>query len=56
MLKKKHHTIAYHRNWEAVAVGMCRIVKEDTVTHVSDLFTKVLSCAKREELLDKFTY
>ena len=29
-LKKKHHSIAYHRNREAVAAGTCRITKEAT--------------------------
>ena len=55
-LKKKHHSIAYHRNREAVAAGTCRIAKEDTATNLADLFTKVLSQIRREELLDKFTY
>ena len=27
MLKKKHHSIAYHRNCEAVAAGTCCIPK-----------------------------
>ena len=29
-LRKKHHSIAYHCNREAVAAMMCRISKEDT--------------------------
>ena len=56
MLKKKHHSIAYHRNREAVAAGTCRITKEDTDTNLSDLFTKLLSQIRREDLLNKFTY
>ena len=56
MLKKKHHLIAYHRNREAVAVGTCRITKEDTDTNLSDLFTKLLSQIRREDLLNKFIY
>ena len=52
-LKKKHHSIAYHRNREAVAAGTCRITKEDTETNLSDLFTKKLG---QEGLLNKFTY
>ena len=51
MLKKKHHSIAYHRNREAVAAGTCRITKEDTDTNLSDLFTNVLSQSRREDLL-----
>ena len=56
MLKKKYHSIAYHRNREAVAAGTCRITKEDTDTKLSDLFTKLLRQIRREDLLNKFTY
>ena len=56
VLRKKHHSIAYHKCREAVASDICRIAKEDTKTNLSDLFTKVLGGPKREELLDKFTY
>jgi hypothetical protein len=55
-LKKKHHSIAYHRCREAVAAGTVRIAKEDTKTNLADLFTKLLPQARRDELLDKFTY
>jgi hypothetical protein len=56
-LKKKHHSIAYHRCREAVAAGTVRITKdEDTKTNLSDLFTKILPQIRREDLLDKFTY
>ena len=55
-LKKKHHSIAYHRNREAVAAGVIRIAWEDTRTNLADLFTKMLSVARRDELLDKFMY
>ena len=41
-LKKKHHSISYHMSMEAVASGACRMVKKDTETNLSDLFTKVL--------------
>ena len=56
MLKKKHRSIAFHRNREAVAAGTCRITKEDTDTNLSDLFTKLLNQIRREDLLNKFTY
>jgi len=55
-LKKKHLSISYHRNREAVASGTCRIAKEGTKTNLSDLYTKLLPQPRREELLDKFTY
>ncbi len=55
-LKKKHHSIAYHRCREAVAAETVRVAKEGTKTNLSDLFTKLLPQPRREELLDKFTY
>jgi hypothetical protein len=56
VLKKKHHSIAYHRSREAVAAKTVRIAKEGTETNLADLFTKVLVQIRREFLLDKFTY
>ena len=56
MLKKKHHSIAYHRNREAVASETARIAKEDSETNLSDVFTKLMSARKRECLLDRFMY
>ena len=56
VLRKKHHSVAYHKCCEAVASGICRIAKEDTETNLSDIFTKVLPGPRRERLLDMFTY
>jgi len=56
VLKKKHHSINYHRNREAVAAGTIRIAKEDLETNLADLFTKLLAAFKRNQLLDSFTY
>lgn len=57
ILKKKHHSIAYHRCREAVAAGTIRVAKEGTLTNLSDLvFTKILPQPRRELLLNKFTY
>ena len=56
VLNKKMHGISYHYCREAVASGVARVAKEDTRTNLSDLFTKVLTRARREELLDKFMY
>ena len=47
-LKKKHHSIAYHRCREAVAAGTARVAKEGTQTNLSDLFTKLLPQPRRE--------
>lgn len=56
-LKKKHHSINYHRNREAVAAKTIRIAKkEDSETNLADIFTKVMPAFKRNALLDKFMY
>ena len=56
VLKKKHHSIAYHRCREDVAALTIRIAKEPTAKNLSDLFTKMLSQFVREKLLDWFSY
>ena len=43
VLKKKHHSIAYHRCREAVASKTIRIAKQGTDKNLADLFTKVLT-------------
>ena len=55
-LCKKHHSIAYHRYREAVAAKTICIAKQGTDKNLSDLFTKVLTAARRKFLLDRFTY
>ena len=55
-LRKKHHSIAYHRNREAVDSGTFRIAKEYSRTNLNDLFTKILSSIVRKEPLDQFMY
>ena len=56
VLSKKMHSISYHFCREAVAADIVRIAKEDTSTNLSDLFTKILTKTRRDELLDKFMY
>ena len=55
-LNKKHHSIAYHLCREAVASKIIQVAKEGTDTNLSDLFTKTLTAARREFLLERFTY
>ena len=55
-LKKKHSSICYHRCREAVASCTVQVAKEGTLTNLSDLFTKPLSQASQEAILDHFTY
>ena len=56
VLKKKHHSVAYHKCREAVAACNCRITREGTEMILSDLYTKVLPEDRRRFLLDCFTY
>ena len=55
-LNKKHHSIAYHRCREAVASNTIQVAKEGTLSNLSDLFTKIMTAARRTFLLGKFTY
>ena len=56
VLKKKMHSISYHFCREAVAAGIVEMAKEDSKTNMSDLFTKVMSKPRRDELIDRFMY
>ena len=55
-LKKKHHSIAYHRCRQAVAAKVIRVAKQGTDKNLADLFTKVLTVTRRTFLLERFTY
>ena len=55
-LNKKHHSIAYHRCREAVASNTIQVAKEGTLSNLADLFTKIMTAARRTFLLGKFTY
>ena len=56
VLRKKHHSVAYHKWREVVTSEICRIAKENTETNLADIFTKLLPYPRRERLLDMFTY
>ena len=56
VLRKNHHSVAYHKCREAVAPGICLIAKEDTETNIADILTRVLPGPRRERLLDMFLY
>ena len=55
-LRKKHHSIAYHRCREAVAAKTIRVAKQGTTKNLADLFTKILTTTRRRFLLERFTY
>ena len=56
VLNKILHGISYHFCREAVASGMCRVAKEDTLTNLADLFTKVMGRIKGDSLMDRIMY
>ena len=51
MLAKKHIAINYHVIREAVAAKILRVGKEDGMTNLADLFTKVLTADCRRAAL-----
>jgi len=50
-LSKKHNAINYHVVREAVAMGMIRVCKEDTITNNADAHTKLMHYDKKDKLL-----
>ena len=53
MLKKKHHSIAYHRCQEAVSAGTFSIVKQGTKKNI---FHKYIKYGQKDFILERFTY
>ena len=53
---KKHHSIAYHKCRETVVAQTIQAAKEGALNNLADLFTKVMTAARRNFLLGKFTY
>ena len=56
VLRKKHHSIDYHRCREAVAESKIKVAKEGTERNLADLFTKLMTATRRNVLLERFTY
>lgn len=50
MLAKEHNAINYHAIREAVTALILRVGKEDGMTNLADLFTKVLTADRRQAL------
>ena len=50
-LSKKHNSINYHVIREAVAAGIMRVAKEDTLSNLADALTKLLPYSKKKELM-----
>jgi hypothetical protein len=54
VLSKKQHSVSCHAAREGVVAGIVRIAKENTLTNLSDVFTKTQNKPKREGPLNKF--
>ena len=55
-LAKRHNAINYHAIREAVAAKIIRVGKEDGMTNLADLFTKVLTADRRRALCRHILY
>ena len=55
-LAKRHNAINYHAIREAVAAKIIRVGKEDGMTNVADLFTKVLTADRCRALCRHILY
>ena len=56
MLAKKHNAIDYHAIREAVAAQILRVRKEDGMSNLADLLTKVLTADPRRALCRHIMY
>jgi len=56
MLAKKHNAINYHAVREAMAAKILRVGKEDGMTNLADLFTKILTPDRRRALCRHIMY
>ena len=56
VVKKKHHSINYHRCSNAVDSDTISVSKQVNENDLSDLFTKIMTASRRRFLLEKFTY
>ena len=55
-LKKKHHSITYHRCREAVYDNTIRVDNQVTENNLFYMFTNIMTASRRRFLLEKFTY
>ena len=55
-LLEKHNVVNYHAVQEAVAAGILRVGKEDTMTNLADMLTKVMMSERRYELCQGFMW
>ena len=56
MLVKKHNAINYHSICKAVAARILQVGKEDEMSNLADLFTKVLTADRRRSLCKHTMY
>ncbi len=53
-LSKKHNAINHHIICEAVAAGIIHVGKEDTLTNIANVFTKLVPFTRKYQLLSPF--
>jgi hypothetical protein len=49
-LSKKHNAINFHIIWESVAAKIICVGKEDTLTNIADIFTKLVPFTRKMEI------
>ena len=54
--RKKHNAVNFHIIRESVAAKMIQVGKEDTVTNIADVFTKLVPFTWKRELLARFLW
>ena len=55
-LSKKHNAVNFHVIRESVAAEIIRVGKEDTLTNIADVFTKLVPFTRKRELLARFLW
>ncbi len=56
VLRKKNHSVAYHRVCELIACGVIRIYKEPGEYNISDLLTKGVSGPRNKFLISRILH
>ncbi len=55
-ISKKHNAINHHIIREAVAAGIICVGKEDMLTNIDDVFTKLVPFTRKYQLLSPFLW
>jgi hypothetical protein len=55
-VKKKHNATAYHRVQEAIAAGTIRLAKEEGLTNLADILTKLMPGPRLKALISRILW